>query len=139
MRRLILTLSFVGVSFACMHAQSNNSSSTNLNLESVDDALYLPRLTTNQRDAKNNPKVGSFIFNTDVKCTQYYNGEKWESISSKEIAMTKDESEKLVRISDENGSSVTAMKVTVNGNALRSFLKNESTMVADSTPPYRRW
>lgn len=48
-----------------------------LHLESTTKGLLLPRLTTAQRDAIQNPPWGLVIFNTTDSVVQYFNGRCW--------------------------------------------------------------
>ena len=52
-----------------------------LELETDSQALYLPRLTTTQRDAHTGWKAGMFVYNTVDSCTQIYDGVSWECLS----------------------------------------------------------
>ncbi|MFB1003784.1 MAG: hypothetical protein QMC70_06580, partial [Bacteroidia bacterium] len=52
-----------------------------LELETDSQALYLPRLTTTQRDAQTGWKAGMFVYNTVDSCTQIYDGVSWACLS----------------------------------------------------------
>lgn len=53
--------------------------SSRLEIESISGGLLPPRMSTNERDAINggNYAEGLIIYNTDVKCIQFWNGDDW--------------------------------------------------------------
>ncbi len=55
----------------------NPDESTVLQLESNDKGFLPPRMTTQERQAINDPAVGLTIFNTEENCVQFYNGIGW--------------------------------------------------------------
>jgi hypothetical protein len=50
-------------------------------LESTNKALWLPRLTTTQRDGQTSWKVGMFIYNSTDSCVQMFNGTIWNCLA----------------------------------------------------------
>ena len=53
-----------------------------LELESDSKALFLPRLTTIQRDAQIGWKAGMVIYNITLNCTQTFNGNSWNCLAN---------------------------------------------------------
>ena len=49
-----------------------------LEIESDDQALYLPRLTTAQLGAVTGWKEGMVLYNTDEDCIKIFDGNSWE-------------------------------------------------------------
>ncbi|MEN0050459.1 MAG: hypothetical protein AAF806_25565, partial [Bacteroidota bacterium] len=52
-------------------------SSAMLDISSSDKGLLIPRMTTAERDAIENPSEGLMIFNTEDDCFNYYTGNAW--------------------------------------------------------------
>lgn len=48
-----------------------------LDLQSQEQGLLLPRMSTAERDAINSPAPGLMIYNTDDSCFNYYSGASW--------------------------------------------------------------
>src|SRR5690606_7866254 len=46
-----------------------------LDVNSTNKGLLIPRMTTTERDAINNPVMSLLIFNTDTKCYEGYNAD----------------------------------------------------------------
>lgn len=53
-----------------------------LEIESDDQALYLPRLTTAQLGAVTGWKEGMVLYNTDEDCIKIFDGNSWEPVDS---------------------------------------------------------
>ncbi|MGB1038651.1 MAG: hypothetical protein ACPGYY_08395 [Bacteroidia bacterium] len=53
-----------------------------LELETDSQALYLPRLTTTQRDNQSGWKDGMVIYNTTLSCIQFFEGTEWNCLAS---------------------------------------------------------
>ncbi len=51
--------------------------SSMLDVNSTSKGMLIPRMTTLQRDGIQSPAVGLFIYNTDINCFQYWNGNTW--------------------------------------------------------------
>lgn len=52
-------------------------SSAIFDVSSSNRGLLIPRMTTNERNSILNPALGLQIFNTDIKCFEFYNGSTW--------------------------------------------------------------
>jgi uncharacterized protein (TIGR02145 family) len=59
-------------------------SSAILDLQSDSKGFLPTRLTTSQRDAIQQPAVGLTIYNTSVKCLEFFNGTTWVSLCNSE-------------------------------------------------------
>lgn len=55
-----------------------------IDLTGTDEALFLNRLTTTQRDALT-PVAGMFIYNSTLNISQFYNGTVWSAISGGDV------------------------------------------------------
>jgi len=53
-----------------------------LELETSTKAIYLPRLTTVQRDVQIGWKAGMFIYNSTLNCVQFFDGTTWNCLAS---------------------------------------------------------
>ena len=53
-----------------------------LELESTSKALFLPRLTTSERDTQSGWKAGMFIYNSTDSCVQFFDGVIWDCLTS---------------------------------------------------------
>jgi hypothetical protein len=51
-----------------------------LEVKSTERGFLPPRLTTVQRDAISNPAEGLWIYNTDMKCLEWWNGNRWFNV-----------------------------------------------------------
>ncbi|MEM9525790.1 MAG: hypothetical protein AAGA31_04225, partial [Bacteroidota bacterium] len=61
---------------------STPDSSAILDIKSTSQGTLLPRMTTAQRDAINNPATGLTIFNLDDHCTDFFDGSKWLAVGA---------------------------------------------------------
>lgn len=83
----LATCHYLGFTFS-VHAQgvtigSNNPPhpSATLDIQSTTGGLALPRLTTTQRNAIQNPTVGLQVYNTTTSCLDIYHNNGWKSVS----------------------------------------------------------
>ena len=53
------------------------NTSAELEIESTDKGILLPRLTTAQRDAISEPAEGLLIYNIETKCLEFFNEAEW--------------------------------------------------------------
>ena len=79
---LLLSLALIGlsISYAQLKVGDNPTtinSSAVLEIESTTKGFLPPRMTTTQRNAIATPATGLTIYNTTVKCLQWYNGSGW--------------------------------------------------------------
>jgi hypothetical protein len=88
MKKNLLMLSIALLGFNALNAQvkvGDNSTTVDvrslLELESTNKALWLPRLTTTQRDAQTGWKAGMFIYNNTDSCVQMFNGTIWNCLA----------------------------------------------------------
>ncbi len=76
------------ISFYCTIAQSvgigttTPNSSAQLDINSTNKGILIPRLTTTQRNAIANPANGLMIYNSTTKQHNLYNGTRWQTINS---------------------------------------------------------
>ncbi|RLD37259.1 MAG: hypothetical protein DRI89_15345 [Bacteroidetes bacterium] len=61
-------------------------SSAMLDVQSATQGLLLPRLTTDQRDAIQQPADGLMIFNTDTKILEAFSGNTWTDLNRKKTS-----------------------------------------------------
>lgn len=87
MRKLFTLLSLI--SFINSYSQNNIGIGTNnpapsamLDVESTTKGFLFPRMTTKQREAINDPALGLFVFDTDLKGPLYFDGGKWVTLNS---------------------------------------------------------
>ncbi|WP_299250375.1 fibrinogen-like YCDxxxxGGGW domain-containing protein [uncultured Lacinutrix sp.] len=73
---LILISNYYGFSQVGIGTTSPDPSSI-LHVESIDQGLLLPRMSTVERDNIISPAEGLFIYNLDSSCFQYYKGSSW--------------------------------------------------------------
>ena len=73
---LILINNYYGFSQVGIGTTSPDPSSI-LHVESMDQGLLLPRMSTVERDNIISPAEGLFIYNLDSSCFQYYKGSSW--------------------------------------------------------------
>ena len=66
---------FIGISQQVGINTETPDSSAVLDVESIDKGILFPRMTTAQRDAISNPANGLHIFNTEMQCLEYYDGQ----------------------------------------------------------------
>lgn len=78
----ISTITTAQVKIGTNPTQINESAE--LEIESTDKGLLLPRLNTAQRDAISNPAEGLLIYNFDIKCLEIFNGTEWINNCSSE-------------------------------------------------------
>lgn len=71
----ISTITIAQVKIGTNPTQINESAE--LEIESSNKGLLLPRLNTAQRDAISNPAEGLLIYNFDIKCLEIFNGTEW--------------------------------------------------------------
>ena len=81
-RILIITLSIISyqITFAQIAINEDGSTpdaSAMLDINSSDKGLLVPRMTSDQRDAIQNPVAGLMIYNTTDSCFNYYTGIDW--------------------------------------------------------------
>ena len=81
MKRSILII-LVLATTSQIHAQvgigtNSPDDSAILEVETNDKGFLPPRMTTNQRNYISAPAEGLTIYNTDIKCLQWYNGTTW--------------------------------------------------------------
>lgn len=62
--------------------------SAELDVASTQRGFLPPRMSSNDRDAINNPAAGLMIYNTDDNNIQYFNGSAWFEINANVIAST---------------------------------------------------
>lgn len=74
---IILISSFSSAQIKIGNNPTQIDGSAELEIESTDKGLLLPRLTTAQRDAIQNPAEGLLIYNQEIKCLEIYNGSEW--------------------------------------------------------------
>jgi len=75
-----LTLAFLGLSTTYAQVGIGTitpHASAMLDIESTDKGFLPPRMTTTERDAIVNLEKGLTIYNTSVKCLQWWNGKGW--------------------------------------------------------------
>ena len=58
---------------------TNPDPSSILDIESTTQGFLPPRMTTTQINAIVNPAEGLFVYNTDTKCFQFFNGTAWSN------------------------------------------------------------
>ncbi|MEM8526919.1 MAG: tail fiber protein [Bacteroidota bacterium] len=79
----ILLLIIIGIPFTVSSQVAINvdnaepDASAMLDVSSTDKGLLIPRMTTEERDAIQNPSEGLMIFNTEDDCFNYYTGKEW--------------------------------------------------------------
>jgi hypothetical protein len=83
---VLIALSFVAsISFGQIKI-GNNAASLDaraiLELETTTKAIYLPRLTTVQRNSQSGWKAGMFIYNSTLSCVQFFDGTVWACLAS---------------------------------------------------------
>jgi hypothetical protein len=66
---------------------TNPSSSALLDLYSTTKGFLTPRMTTQQRNAIANPATGLFIYNLEIHCFEYYDGNDWSNICNINTSM----------------------------------------------------
>ena len=83
MKKVLLCAAFIAVSFTSIAQVGINietpDASAALDITSTTGGFLPPRLTTGQRNIINSgaPAVGLTIYNTDVKCLEFWNGSAW--------------------------------------------------------------
>ncbi len=86
---LILLLSVKQISYAQIAVNNDGSlpnSSAMLDVQSTSQGLLLPRLSSAQRDAIQNPADGLMIFNTDTKILETFGGNTWEDLNGEKTS-----------------------------------------------------
>ena len=59
--------------------------SASLEISSTNTGFLPPRLTTEQRDAIENPAIGLMIFNLSTYCYNFYNGSEWKNLCGENV------------------------------------------------------
>ena len=83
MKKVLLCAAFIAASFTSIAQVGINietpDASAALDITSTTGGFLPPRLTTGQRNIINSsaPAVGLTIYNTDVKCLEFWNGSAW--------------------------------------------------------------
>ncbi|MCC6599568.1 MAG: hypothetical protein IT223_02725 [Crocinitomicaceae bacterium] len=77
----ILTASLLSYSQVGINANgSSPNSSAGLDVDFTNRGILMPRMTTVQRDAIQNPALSLLIYNTTSNCYESYNGILWQSV-----------------------------------------------------------
>ena len=86
----LIILFFISLSSYSQIVISNDDSigdsSSILDVKSTTQGLLLPRLTTVQREAIQNPANGLMIYNTDSKILEIFGGNTWTDLNGKETS-----------------------------------------------------
>jgi Kelch motif len=82
-KKLILLYSII-LSFTQSLIVNVNAQSTDLSPNGV----YVPRITTAQRDAITTPTLGQLIYNTDVNCFNVFQKNNWQNLCGFDIELT---------------------------------------------------
>ncbi len=83
MKKLFILYSII-LSFSQSLIVKVNAQTTDLSPNGV----YVPRLTTAQRDAITTPTLGQLIYNTDVNCFNVYQKNNWQNLCGFDIEIT---------------------------------------------------
>jgi len=84
---LLFFISFASFSQIAINTDGRLPDSTAiLDVQSTNQGLLFPRLTTAQRDAIQNPADGLMIFNTDTKILEVFNGTTWTNLEGKKTS-----------------------------------------------------
>lgn len=107
-----------------------------LHLESSSKGLLLPRLSTQQRDAIQNPPWGLVIFNTTDSVVQYYNGRCWLAAYQESC----DDCHFRLSLSDSSGTidriNTDSVQVTITVTQIAGSPQNIALQIYSILPPY---
>ena len=117
----LLILLFSSTSFlAAQNVSINNSGATPdasamLDVSSTTKGMLLPRMTTAERDAINNPVQGLLVYDTDLKSLLFYDGSTWTSIRT--------------TLQDADGDTKIQVEETVDEDIIRFDLEGAEKVV----------
>ena len=109
-----------------------------LDVSSVDKGLLIPRMTSEERDAIENPSEGLLIFNTDDDCFNYYSGTAWYKDCGRDLETDDTIYEPISFINpdgndNDDDDSVEDVVLDDSGNAYIVGRFEEALQIADTT------
>ncbi|PCE63443.1 beta strand repeat-containing protein [Sediminicola luteus] len=103
-----------------------------LELESLDRALVIPRVTEIQMQAIQ-PLHGALVYNTDSQCVHYYNGTAWTSLCSTvdanttNVSLTMENNRLILTDSDDNTVDIGLVDINPGFTSDRSLVIEHDT------------
>lgn len=132
---LIAIATFTTVSLAQVGVNSDNSApnpSAQLDIKSTDKGLLIPRLTTLERNAIQNPEIGLMVFDKDLQEIFIYNSDGWKqgTLSKLPLILSSGNFNNIFKVINTKSDSYP------NGSTAAEFINNDILGTAISAKNY---
>jgi hypothetical protein len=121
---LIAIATFTKVSFSQVGVNSDNSAphpSAQLDIKSTDKGLLIPRLTTLERNAIQNPEIGLMVFDKDSQEIFIYNSDGWKqgTLSKLPLILSSGNFNNILKVTNTKANSYP------DGSTAAEFINND--------------